>query len=113
MINLNSKIFELEELTGIKTFFNVVDEEEDLDKWIVFNYVEQVPIKWEDDAIQFDKINFIVHLYCPQTYNFFNTENLIQTFLETFCDSVECFFSLETDTKINHIVFDCEYAKER
>lgn len=79
--------------------------------YITFNYEDDRAIEYADDAPTIDAAFLQVHLFMPDTFDFMAVKKQIRAklFKAGFTYPVVTSF-YESDTKTNHIVFQCSIA---
>lgn len=75
--------------------------------YITFNYEDDRAIDFADDTPQTDIATIMIHLFTPTNYMALKKQIRLKLFQAGFSyPSITEFY--ETDTKLNHIVFQCE-----
>lgn len=108
-INVNPLIMQAEQALGVPVYPNKCTDP--LDEYIVFNYTDERPTFWADDTEQYDLTTIQVHWYTklnPQ-----KKKKALRHFLKqrdfNILSTGEFY---EDDTKLNHIVVECEISGE-
>lgn len=84
------------------------------DTYFVFNYADDRGANYADDAPQEIQYSIQIHLFCPKSFNFLSLKTQVREALFAAGFSYPTVQSnYESDTKINHVVWECEYVKAR
>lgn len=79
--------------------------------YVVFNYADDRGEVFADDAPEIDTASLQIHLFCPEKFNYMTLKKQIRSKLFQAGFSYPQISSLyESDTKLNHIIFECEIA---
>lgn len=107
MINVNPLIMQAQSVLSVPVYPNKCNDP--LDEYIVFNYLDERPIFWADDEEQEDLTPVQVHWFTKENPQ--PKKKALRRFLRSQgfdILSTQEFF--EDDTKLNHIVVECEIS---
>lgn len=83
------------------------------DRWFTYNYAADYGVEFADDEPETVVADVQVHLFLPQKADFIRLKNRVRNALfEQGFTFPEVTVLTEADTKIRHIIFECEIEEE-
>lgn len=82
--------------------------------YFVWNYADDRGGDYADDAPNTTVYSIQVHFFCPKSFDFIALKTQVRELLFNAGFSyptIQIFY--ESDTKVNHIVWECEYVRAR
>lgn len=90
-----------------------VNQEDDVERWITYNFSDDFGTDFADDVPQETIHQVQVHLFLPITENFLKLQQQIREKLfDAGFTYPEITVLTEDETKIRHIIFECETEME-
>jgi len=85
-----------------------------LKTYFVFNYSDDRGDAYSDDSPEFNMVSVQIHFFSPLTFNHLILKKQIRNalFENGFTyPTVQTFY--ESDTKLNHLIFECDYTEPK
>ena len=111
-MNINKKIIDTLSPLGLPVKENLYTGNET--QWIVFNYADDRGDAYANDAPAVEVATMHIHLYAPLDFNYQNLKKQIRSLLfEAGFSYATVSTEIETDTRLRHLIFECEYVEGR
>lgn len=113
-MNVNDKIFAIQEIDGIGDIGIALDVYSGRKtRWIVFNYADERGVNFAEDTNQDEKCEMQVHLYTPLEEDYMELKEKIKKYLKTIASSdVRIRTLYEQEKKMRHLIFEFEMLEE-
>lgn len=111
-MNINQKIIDTLSTLGLPVKESIYTGNEE--KWIVFNYADDRGDAYANDAPTVEVVTMHIHLYVPLVFNYPKMKKDIRSLLfEAGFSYATVSTEIETDTRLRHLIFECEYVEGR